>query len=135
MEITRQYLEKCTIGRITHDNSFICYSLERPWLNNEKNISCVPAGVYDLQRYDSARFKDCFSLTCFNLGVGLTENFQRTYILIHAANRVSDLHGCIAPGLGISGYLDEWVTVDSRKALDKLRTLIHNENIQQMEIV
>jgi len=134
LKLERKHHEKCTTGVITLDNRFVCYALERPWLNNEKNISCVPAGTYEIERYDSAKFPDCFSLVNFNLGVGLTPEFQRNYILIHPANRVSQLQGCIAPGIGISGYAEEWMIVDSRNALEKIRKIVYNNNIKQMEI-
>jgi len=134
LKLKRTPHKECTTGVIHFHDRFCCYTLERPWLNNEKGVSCIPAGKYDLDRYDSAKFPDCFSLVNFNLGVGLTDGFHRNYILIHAANRVEQLQGCIAPGKGLSGYMETWQVIDSRKALQDLKFIIHNNNIKQIEI-
>jgi hypothetical protein len=134
LKLTRTYHDSCTTSAITFQGRFCCYTLERPWRNNEKNVSCVPAGTYDIERYDSAKFPDCFSLVNFNLGVGLTESYHRNFILIHPANRVEELLGCIAPGKGLSGYMEQWQTVDSRKAIQDLKFIVYNNNIKQIEI-
>ena len=130
--LERSYLDNCTIGKISYYGKFVCYGIERPWLNNEPNISCVPAGVYDLERYDSAQHPHCFALLSKNLGVGLTSDYHRSYCLIHIGNFVEDVSGCIAPGLGL--HPDRWGVCDSRLAMDKLRSLIENESIKQIHI-
>ena len=138
IKLKRSYLDNCTTGKIYFNSEFICYTLEKPWDNNEKNISCIPAGVYQLEPYQSAKYKDCFALTCFNLNVGLTDKFHRTFILIHSANYVEQLEGCIAPGLQlrqeISGDQEKCSVIYSRDALAKLRILIDEHEIKQIEV-
>ena len=37
---------------------FVCYTLERPWLNNEQNVSCIPEGNYKGRFQASGSFPD-----------------------------------------------------------------------------
>lgn len=132
LELKRAYLDNCTIGKMYFKGEFVCYTVERPWLNNEKGVSCIPAGVYSLEPYTSSKYFDCFFLGNKNLGVGLLETFQRTYILIHPANYASELEGCIAPGLDL--HPSTWGVSQSRVAMDKLRKLIKIEGITDINI-
>ena len=130
--LERSYLDNCTIGKMYHRGELICYTVERPWLNNQKSISCIPHGTYDLARYDSGRFPDCFSLTCHDLGVGLTNEYHRNYILIHPGNFPGDIEGCIAPGLSL--HPATWGVSSSRDAMTKLRHLISDGEIKTIKI-
>lgn len=65
------------------------YTVELPWRGNERNVSCIPAGEYDVIRWDSPSKGDCFKV----LDVPGRED-----ILIHVANTIRDLEGCIGPG-------------------------------------
>jgi len=132
LKLERSYLDNCTIGKMYFSGEFVCYTVERPWLNNGKNISCVPAGTYKLEPYSSSRFPDCYSLTSFPLGVGLIPSFHRTHILIHPGNYPHDVEGCIAPGLRLNQ--STWGVSESRPAMDMLRGLIELNNIQTLEI-
>jgi hypothetical protein len=132
LKLKRSYLDNCTIGKLYFQGEFICYTVERPWLNNEKNVSCVPSGLYQLQPYSSSKYNDCYSLTAFNLGVGLTPKFHRTHILIHPGNFPNDIQGCIAPGLYLHPTV--WGVSQSRVAMDKLRGIIESNKIEEIEI-
>ena len=130
--LERSYLDNCTIGNLYFRGERICNTVERPWLNNKKNVSCIPAGDYDLQPYSSSRFTDCYSLTCVSLGVGLTDKFQRNHILIHPGHFPDDVEGCIAPGMKL--HASEWGVSSSRHAMDVLRELIETNNIEKIRI-
>lgn len=65
-------------------------TLERPWYNNEQEVSCIQDGTYDLIPYPSTHFGKVWAVQ--NV-VG------RTAILIHPANRAEELRGCIALGM------------------------------------
>lgn len=67
----------------------ICLTCERPWLNNQIGISCIPAGQYICRRVKSPKFGDTFEVT----GVS-----GRTEILLHSGNIDDDSHGCIILG-------------------------------------
>ncbi len=95
-------------------------SIERPWLNNETYISCFPAGHYLCKKRYSKKH---------GLHWEITNVVNRTYILIHIANFVSDLQGCVAVGLAHEdinkdGALD---VVSSTKAMNKLRAILPDE--------
>jgi hypothetical protein len=65
-------------------------SLELPWKNNQKRVSCIPTGIYRMVRHTSPKFGPCY---------WLQDVPNRSEILIHPANFVRQLLGCIAPGL------------------------------------
>jgi len=88
--------EKQTLGNmevVEEDNGeaiFKCFTMELPWENNERNISCIPTGEYNISKRRSDKYGDHFILH---------DVPDRDYILIHVGNYYSDLRGCIAPGL------------------------------------
>lgn len=70
---------------------FSCQSLERGWLNNNRNISCIPEGRYQLKLEWSNKFQaDLWEI----YGVP-----NRSECKIHASNYWHELNGCIAPGI------------------------------------
>jgi hypothetical protein len=72
------------------DLIWTCKTVELPWRNNNRNVSCIPTGVYKCDWSYSPKFKtNVFEVT------GVPE---RSGIRIHVANYVRQLHGCIALG-------------------------------------
>lgn len=69
------------------------YTVERPWLNNAINFSCIPEGSYVCREYSSKKYPKTFEVT--NVP-------GRTYILFHAANYPEDVRGCIGLGLELT---------------------------------
>lgn len=114
--------EKQTIGDLYVLNDkdevvkrFDC--LELPWLNNQRNISCIPEGNYDAKKHYSPKFKKSF---------WLQDVPGRSEILIHKGNYHTDIRGCILPGLGLSdinndGFID---VTSSSKAMNELYELL-----------
>lgn len=87
-------------------------SLERPWKDNAKNISCIPKGVYQVTITYSPAFKCDMWL--------VNDVVNRSGIRIHSANYFHQLEGCIALGLSIDdidgdGNID---LINSRAALN-----------------
>lgn len=79
----------CTMGILTYKD-FRCFTLELPWLNNQKNISCIPRAIgYKGELHDSPANGDC---------IAINNVLDRSYIQIHSANYISQLRGCIAVG-------------------------------------
>jgi hypothetical protein len=68
---------------------FRCFTLELPWKDNQRKISCIPAGRYKVVPRFSQRF---------NNHLHILDVPERTFILIHEANFVHQLEGCIAVG-------------------------------------
>lgn len=75
---------------IGNDNLPICVTLENPWLNNERNKSCIPFGRYICYLHISNKFK----ITTFMVGA-VTD---RSEIIFHAGNTIKDTLGCILVG-------------------------------------
>lgn len=68
---------------------YTCCTLELPWRNNERQISCIPTGTYKVVKRYSPKYKNHFHI----LDVP-----SRDFILIHQANYVRQLRGCISVG-------------------------------------
>lgn len=83
---------------------FTCYTGELPWRRNERSVSCIPVGVYDVTRYVSQKFGHVYLVN---------DVPGRSGILIHPANHFgkrdygykTDVEGCI--GLGMKQDLVE----------------------------
>ena len=93
--------------------AFTCFTIERRWLDNKRNVSCIPTGTYALRVGNfRGRYPDLELLQVPN----------RSNIEIHGANRYTQLQGCIAPGL--SAAWDEvtqsWAVSRSRAALTRI---------------
>lgn len=97
--ITRlQSDDKQTLGTFTlfddTDEVFNAKTLELPWLDNQKNISCIPTGRYLCQRRSSQKYSDHFIIRDLS-GDHVT---GRKWILIHAGNYHSQIEGCVLVG-------------------------------------
>lgn len=111
--LERVYGAVATHGRLTYKGLFVCYTLELPWVGNQKQLSCIPEGQYVLKRRYSERFKE-------HLEVLDVPN--RTLILFHPANNAQrELQGCIAP---VTEFLAPGWGSRSRVAFEKLKALV-----------
>ena len=82
-----------TFSTLAINNLPICVCLERPWLDNKKGESCIPAGSYQAKRVLSPKFGDTFEIT----GVP-----GRGNILFHKGNIMANSHGCVILGESFS---------------------------------
>lgn len=124
LELRRAYLDNCCIGKLSIGGELMFYTVERPWKSNEKSVSCVPAGRYELEPYSSDKHPDCWALKNEALGVTPYGPSQRTHCLIHVANFPHEVEGCIAPGMEL--HPASWGVARSRDAMEKLRVLLGN---------
>ena len=95
IHLHRTYFKESTNGALFIHDSFFGFCIELPWLNNRRNVSCIPEGTYILKARYSQKFGHHLIL----------ENVKnRTLILIHPANdALKELRGCIAPVTCLSG--------------------------------
>lgn len=100
-------------------------TLERPWVNNEVNISCVPEGKYICKRVDSPKHGITFEVTDVK---------GRTYINIHIANEVHELLGCIALGTILNRTSESVKLVNSRIAFERFMNNLSGKNQFELEI-
>lgn len=112
--------EKQTEGLLTVYNGeekiFNCYTLELPWLDNAKRISCIPKGVYNVEKRQSTKYKHHFHI----LDVP-----NRSYILIHQGNYNWHTKGCILVGktltdINADGLRDTTSSVATMNKLNKI---------------
>ena len=89
------FTEESTIGELFINGERICDTLERPYFNNQRNISCIPEGVYPvrlrLPRESASR--DYLHLLIQDVP-------NRDLVLVHIGNKSSDSRGCVLVGLG-----------------------------------
>jgi hypothetical protein len=78
-----------TFGVVMYNDIPFALTLERQWLNNQRGISCIPAGKYICKRVNSPKFGNTFEIT--NVP-------DRSSILFHKGNLDDDSHGCVLVG-------------------------------------
>ena len=89
------FTENSVIGELFLNGERICDTLENPWLDNQRTISCIPEGHYNV-RLRLARE----SATRDYLHLLVQEVPNRDWILFHRGNTAKDTSGCILVGLG-----------------------------------
>lgn len=106
------------------------YTMEPPWKDNKRNVSCITPGVYLVLPHTSPKFGDCFKV----YELDGSEVNGRSEILFHVGNYATNTDGCICPGMGTSdinkdGLMD---VVQSRVAMNNLARLIEDGMILQI---
>jgi hypothetical protein len=103
--LERVYLPTETLGSIygpvTGDEKgpVICKTMELPWKDNAKNVSCVPEGVYVLKKMAPGFGRDYGYFRFMHVsGRNINHVLGMSTILIHRITYVKDLAGCIGVG-------------------------------------
>ena len=112
-----------TIGELFINSERICDTLENPFINNERNISCIPEGEYKVRLRLPRE-----SATREYLHLLVQDVPNRDWILFHRGNTSKDTSGCILVGLSTK----QDVVYNSTLAMDLLIKEILNlggENI------
>jgi hypothetical protein len=123
LTLTRTYFPDGTNGKLECDGKLICKTIELPWKNNERSVSCIPEGRYILQKRYSLKYK-------WHIHVTGVQN--RSLILFHPANNaMKELNGCIAPVTKLSG---PGLGLLSRKAFRKLKDQVY-KTLERKETV
>ncbi len=119
LNIKRWYHKDCTLGRLSV-GGFQCFTLELPWLENQRGVSCIPRGTYKAFKRNSPKN-------------GLVVEFRnvpdRSNIQIHSGNYTRQIEGCVLVGSSIA-FLDGDSIPDvanSKATLDKLLALLPDE--------
>ncbi len=110
-----------TVGKLQIGN-FICYTLEKPWALNMKNVSCIPKGTYQCRYSFSPKF---IKYTYEILNVS-----DRSSIRIHSGNFFFDIQGCILLGdsyrdINADGKVD---ILNSKVTVKKLEDLLERKD-------
>ena len=117
-----------TMGSLTFDGVAL-HTIERPWIpthpGGKPEESCVPAGRYKLIPHTRKSGDKVRALVNPGLGVYYLKGDRpngvgRYLILIHAANWVHQIIGCVAPGLDRAWSAKGPMVTSSRKAMKVL---------------
>lgn len=113
------HIDRGTVGVIMVDGRVICYTLELPWKDNTRNLSCIPDGEYNI----SLEYSNKYGLDLWEL----KDVPGRSEIKIHPGNYLRDILGCVLVGSGI-GYDGEGnrAVLNSRKAFKKFMAAMIN---------
>jgi hypothetical protein len=120
IEIERAYYDDCTIGRGKYKGFNFCV-LELPDLDNQKDISCVPEGIWKAKKRISP-----------GKGYEVIEFISvpnRTFIQAHYGNYTRQLLGCQLYGDGLK-YIDGDDIIDitnSEQTIKKLLAMLPDE--------
>ena len=89
------FTEESIIGKLFVNGEWMCDTLELPYKDNQRSISCIPEGYYKV-RLRTARE----SATRDYLHLLVEDVKDRTFILFHRGNSAKDSRGCILVGIG-----------------------------------
>jgi hypothetical protein len=87
LTLARSYLPTKTVG-ILFDKNIDLATLERAWANNEKNVSCIPEGVYLVKRDKTGKHQ----------WYSVQDVEGRTLIELHGGVWARHSNGCILIG-------------------------------------
>lgn len=91
-----------------------CWALELPSRKNQRNISRIPVGTYDLIKRWSKKFGNHLIIKDVS---------NRSFILIHSGNTYLDTRGCILVGNDL-GYINRDSHLDVLNSKDTLKEIL-----------
>ena len=121
--IRTHYTEYGTFGVFSLDHRPVMVTLEPPWYNNKRNVSCIPVGKYNAVRCncspeyaygDSPKYGNTFVIE------SVPGRWQNVF---HAGNTWEDTNGCPLTGSNFGTLNDLPAVLNSRKALLKFLAL------------
>lgn len=108
----------CTQGRLMLPGGAWFFTLERPWMDNKRGVSCIPTGTYH------AVWRQRPNKTW---SYWLKDVPERTWILIHSGNIVAHVQGCIMLGLMRGRLKGEPAVFNSGPAVRQFESLMGHE--------
>lgn len=102
---------------------FRCWTMEPPWRDNQRSISCIPEGTYNVVLRYSPKYRNVY---------WVTEVDSRSYILIHAGNFGGDrslgfkthTEGCLLLGKTRGKLTGQKAILNSRIMVRKFNNLL-----------
>lgn len=121
-----------TFGILVYGDDY-AHTLEPPWRGNQRNLSCIPAGKYEVRMRHSPKYGDVYHVKKVP---------NRTYILMHAGNWAgdeakgfkTDTDGCILVGSKRGRLNGQQALLASRAALSKVTAAMNFEPFE-LEII
>lgn len=134
------YSETETEGKLVLADGQSLYTLERPWKDGMPGgmpfESCVPDGSYELIAHQRPNGDQVYALRNPDLGVYYTEQERgnrsgRYLILLHSANWVEQIVGCIAPGKVRVIANNKRMVRSSREAMRQIMATVYDSIVIQ----
>lgn len=119
------FTEHGTFGVIIDGGIPFALTLERPWLDNAEDVSCIPAGSYECNRFHSESHPDTFQV----LNVP-----ARTGILFHTGNLMQHSAGCILIGELFEPYKGQPAVLSSSKGFNEFKQKLMDKQTFQLLI-
>ena len=89
------FTDESTIGELFINGERFCDTLELPYRDNQKSISCIPTGKYKVRLRLPRE-----SATRHYIHLLVKDVKDRSHILFHRGNTAKDTRGCILVGQG-----------------------------------
>ena len=122
MKLTRlKTSEHGTFGRLQLPSGTVLSTLELPWKDNQRQISCIPPAIYQCDIVNSPKFGRVYQVK---------DVPNRSHILIHAGNWTKDTQGCILVGMSNN----DTQLFESRKALNLLMNELNGQSFK-LEVI
>lgn len=101
-------------------------TLEEPWRDNQRSISCIPTGSYKVKPVNSPKFGNTYEVTKVP---------DRSHILFHAGNTLNDTQGCILLGMQFAKIEGKSAIVRSRDAMGRFINYLLGQNDIVLEVI
>lgn len=123
---TKETIGHMTAVNETGANMTLC-TLERPWLNNQQGVSCIPSGTYSWSKVAPSHIPYPHIL--------LSGMPDREGVCIHVGNYVTNSEGCILVGrdhkdINGDGVID---LTDSTAAFHELMSFMPESGLIKIE--
>ena len=113
-----------TLGQLIADGLAV-HTLEPPWRDNARGVSCIPPGHYECERRKSPRYGETY---------WLLDTDPRQFILIHPGNVVRHTKGCILPGQRVGWLEGQRAVLLSRPAVREIEDYFGHQSFE-LEII
>jgi len=103
-QVASEFVQAGTFGELFMQDLSQGYTVEQPWMNNQRFESCVPDGEYTLIPFDSPRYGRVFVMVNPELNVYafeeecLSDTDRFLCLFVHRGSYPENFQGCI--GLG-----------------------------------
>ena len=117
---------KGTFGVLRFGAVAFALTLERPWADNQENISCIPPGRYRCERVRSPKFGWTFEV----------KNVPgRTHVMFHNGSFIEDTKGCILVGEEFNGTWDKPFLSSSQRGFIEFLNMLDGVNAFELNVL
>ncbi len=111
-----------TFGIFFNEGLPFALTLENSWINNVRNISCIPIGRYKCQRYISPKHGETFRI------MNVPNRGEIEGIIFHKGNLDDDTRGCVLIGEQFENLNREPAILRSGKGFSEFMELNNNKD-------